>query len=58
MKKIDVIFNCEKDKIRFVEECERDFERRLDEASKKVVGTNIFNVLLSGPTCSGKTIVH
>lgn len=55
MKIINIKFVNEEEKIRFVNECEADFEKRLDEASKKIVKSNIMNVLLSGPTCSGKT---
>ncbi len=39
----------------FVMECEHDFEARLDEAVEKVLKANARILLLSGPTCSGKT---
>ena len=55
MKKIDITFNNEQDKIDFVNKCEQDFELRLNEASKKIVMSQCKNILLSGPTCSGKT---
>ena len=55
MKIINVKFNNENDKMKFVEECEKDFEIRLDEASKKIVNSKYLNVILSGPTCAGKT---
>lgn len=55
MKTINIAFKSEEDKIKFVNECEADFESRLDEASKKIVKSKVRNVLLSGPTCSGKT---
>lgn len=55
MIKIDISFKNEQEKIDFVHECESDFERRLDDASKKIVKSGITNILLSGPTCSGKT---
>ncbi|MBQ7353043.1 MAG: Flp pilus assembly complex ATPase component TadA [Clostridia bacterium] len=55
MKSITVSFACEQDKIDFVNRCERDFEERLTTAIKKVIDSNKNIVLLSGPTCSGKT---
>ena len=55
MRKIDITFSNEQDKINFVNECERNFEARLSEASKQVIDSKITNILLSGPTCSGKT---
>lgn len=55
MKKIDIYFNNEEDKIDFVNKCEVDFEKRLDEASKILADSKCQNILLSGPTCSGKT---
>ena len=55
MKTINITFNNEQEKIDFVNECERDFEKRLGEASKEVINSKNMNVLLSGPTCSGKT---
>ena len=55
MKTINITFKNEQEKIDFVPECERDFERRLSEASCKIIDSKNMNVLLSGPTCSGKT---
>lgn len=55
MKIINVKFNSEQDKIDYVNSCEEDFERRLDDAAKKIVKSGVMNILLSGPTCSGKT---
>lgn len=55
MKTINITFKSEQDKIDFVNTCEVDFEKRLDEATKRIIGSKIFNILLSGPTCSGKT---
>ena len=55
MKTINVNFNSEQDKIDFVNQCERDFESRLNEASAKIIKNGTLNILLSGPTCSGKT---
>ena len=55
MKTINITFKNEQEKIDFVAECERDFERRLSEASCKIIDSKNMNVLLSGPTCSGKT---
>ncbi len=55
MKTINVTFNNEQEKIAFVNECERDFEHRLDEVSKKAISSGVTTLLLSGPTCAGKT---
>lgn len=55
MKSINISFSCEKDKIEFVNRCERDFEERLASATKNVIDSHKNIVLLSGPTCSGKT---
>ena len=55
MKNLSITFNNEVEKIRFVQECESDFEKRLDIASHKIVESGIHNILLSGPTCAGKT---
>ncbi|MBE6674772.1 MAG: hypothetical protein E7596_06665 [Ruminococcaceae bacterium] len=52
---INKTFKNEQEKIDFVNECERDFEKRLDDAAKRIVNSGIINILLSGPTCSGKT---
>lgn len=55
MKKLNVTFKNEEDKIEFVNKCERDFENRLIQATQKIVKSEVNCVLLSGPTCSGKT---
>ena len=55
MKTININFKNEQEKIDFVAACEADFERRLDDAAKAVVNDGATNILLSGPTCSGKT---
>lgn len=55
MKNINIKFNNEQDKIDFVNECERDFEERLDEVSKRAINSGVTTLLLSGPTCAGKT---
>lgn len=55
MKKINITFNSEQDKIDFVNRCEADFERRLDDAATSIAKSTYKNILLSGPTCSGKT---
>lgn len=55
MKEINVTFNNSEDISRFVNECEISFEKRLDEASDKIVKSGASVILLSGPTCSGKT---
>lgn len=55
MKKFSISFSSEQEKKNFVSKCEHDFEQRLDEAVEKVVEANVKILLLSGPTCSGKT---
>ena len=55
MKELNITFKSEEEKIEFVKECENDFEKRLLEATQRIVRSNINCVLLSGPTCSGKT---
>ncbi len=55
MKNINISFENEQEKQKFVDECENDFELRLDEVSKKVIHSNVNTLLLSGPTCAGKT---
>jgi len=55
MKTINITFKNEQEKIDFVNACEADFESRLDKAVKEIVSSGVSNILLSGPTCSGKT---
>ncbi|MBQ8392557.1 MAG: Flp pilus assembly complex ATPase component TadA [Clostridia bacterium] len=55
MKHINISFKNEEDKISFVQECEKNFHNYLKEISKTVVEKKTDIVLLSGPTCSGKT---
>lgn len=55
MKNINASFSNENDKILFVNSCEKSFEFRLSCASRQVVDSNAGIVLLSGPTCAGKT---
>ena len=55
MKKINISFSSEKDKENFVLECEKEFHERLRTVSKRVVSSGADIILLSGPTCSGKT---
>lgn len=55
MKKINISFSSEKEKENFVLECEKNFHKRLRDVSEKVVGSGADIILLSGPTCSGKT---
>lgn len=57
MKKYDINFNSEQDKKNFVLACEHDFENRLDEAVEQVIKSNVMVLLLSGPSCSGKTTI-
>ena len=55
MKKINISFSSEKDKENFVLQCENDLEKRLMSVSDKVIGSGARIILLTGPTCSGKT---
>ena len=55
MKRINISFSSEKDKENFVLQCENDFEKRLMSVSDKVIGSGARIILLTGPTCSGKT---
>lgn len=55
MKELTITFGSEQEKIEFVKQCEADFEKRLVDATHKIVNSNSKIVLLSGPTCSGKT---
>lgn len=55
MKELKIVLNDEYDVIKLVNECEKDFESRLDIASKQIVNSGYTNILLSGPTCAGKT---
>ena len=57
MKIIDIKFTNEKEKEDFVNKCEKDFEDRLDIASKAVVDSKEPFVIISGPTCAGKTTI-
>ena len=57
MKNINITFKNEQDKIDFVNECEKDFEQRLDEVSQKAIYSGVKILLLSGPTCAGKTTI-
>ncbi len=55
MKEINITFNGNDDVLEFVKKCEESFELRLDEASEKIVHSGASCILLSGPTCAGKT---
>lgn len=55
MRTLNISFSSEEDKKEFVKECENDFEKRLSDASERVIKSGKRNILLSGPTCSGKT---
>ncbi|MBQ3018110.1 MAG: hypothetical protein IJD89_04105 [Clostridia bacterium] len=55
MKEINITFKNENEKLDFVLKSESLFENRLDSASKEVVESDVSCVLLSGPTCAGKT---
>ncbi|MBQ9703980.1 MAG: Flp pilus assembly complex ATPase component TadA [Clostridia bacterium] len=55
MKRINVSFSSEKDKKDFVLQCEEDFVMRLLSISDKVIKSRARIILLTGPTCSGKT---
>ncbi len=50
------LFKGEADKIAYVNACEAKYEAELDEAVKKILAKRDHHILmLSGPTCSGKT---
>ena len=50
------VFGSEEEKKRYVNECDRDFEDRLDKMMKEICDIKDIDFLtLSGPTCSGKT---
>ena len=55
MKNINILFENEEQKRLFVSECEENFHNYLKEISDRVVSSDTDIVLLSGPTCSGKT---
>ena len=55
MRHINISFLNEQDKINFVNRCEAEFEERLSEVSNRVKNTGVESLLLSGPTCAGKT---
>ncbi len=55
MRKINISIKNEDDKIELVQKSEQAFKNRLDIASKKIVNSDASNILLSGPTCAGKT---
>ncbi len=55
MRNVNISFATEQEKIEFVNKCEQDFERRLCEISRGVVDSGAEALLLSGPTCAGKT---
>lgn len=55
MRTLNISFSSEEDKKEFVRECEYDFEKRLSDASERVIKSGARNILLSGPTCAGKT---
>lgn len=55
MRVINVSFVTEQDKKDFIDKCEKDFESRLCHVSKLAVASGVETLLLSGPTCAGKT---
>ncbi|MBR7101532.1 MAG: hypothetical protein IKC74_04520 [Clostridia bacterium] len=55
MKIINVSFECEYDKKKYVLECEEKFHKYLIDISARVQESGADIILLSGPTCSGKT---
>ncbi len=55
MREINISIKNDDDKIELVQKSEQAFQKRLDLASKKIVNSNVSNILLSGPTCAGKT---
>ena len=55
MQRLNIFFKDEQDKINLVNECEKEFNEKLSQVAELVMKSNIKNVLLSGPSCSGKT---
>ena len=55
LKEVNFDYKNKEEIIEFIQNCENSFEIRLDKASKEVVNSDIMYVLLSGPTCAGKT---
>ena len=55
MRIINASFNGENDKKKFVLECEEKFHKYLIDISARVQKSGADVILLSGPTCSGKT---
>ena len=55
MKEINITLNGNNDIIELVNQAENSFEARLNEAAEKVVNSGVSCILLSGPTCAGKT---
>ncbi len=55
MRNIDISFATEQEKIDFINKCELEFEERLCRVSAKVLASEAESLLLSGPTCAGKT---
>jgi len=55
MKNINISFGDENEKKQFVLDCEERFHKYLKEVSNRVVDSGADIILLSGPTCSGKT---
>ena len=47
MRTLNISFSSEKDKKEFVKECENDFEKRLSDASERVIKSGKRNILLS-----------
>lgn len=55
MREINISFKNEEEKIELVNNSEKAFEERLNCASMEIVNAKTTNILLSGPTCAGKT---
>ena len=55
MRNINISFSTEQEKKDFIKKCEDKFEQRLCIVSSKVVESGAESLLLSGPTCAGKT---
>ena len=55
MKEINIALNGKNDILELVNQAESSFEARLDEAADKIVHSGVSCILLSGPTCAGKT---
>ena len=57
IENINVYLNSEAEKEKFVFECETIFNKKLLDISKRVIESDKFFTLVTGPSCSGKTTI-